>query len=204
MATKTITEHFVNTFGTDLLIAYFDPGASSTGAGRYNFASYSICDDRDWVKAIGALRAAACLFKLPIDASASVDIVMDTANPEFRTAFFVQLHRSSHLVDAACNIPAGANLLNGVSKAAVEQVQLAVSKALESLSKDLPTLSESAPKPPPKPICSVSESCGGNTSTSCPDPIGTEAACVQLPGGQYEIVCVPRTSTVAPQGPGTP
>lgn len=187
MATKTIRENFVNTFGRDLLIAYFDPGAGRNGAGRYNFASYSINDDRDWIKAIGALRAAACLFKLPMEASASVDIVVDTADPSFRTAFFVQIHRSSHLMSGSDTLPVSGNLDND--------------SAMKTLVKESLPLAESSFESF-TPTCSVSESCGGRTTTACSDPIGTEAECVQLPTGAYEIVCVPRISP-DPNDPGT-
>ena len=192
MATKTIRENFVNTYGTDLLIAYFDPGADQKGAGRYNFASYSICNDDDWLKAIGALRSAACLFKLPVDASASVDIVLDTANPDFRTAFFVQIHRSSHLIDAACKPTQDANSQSDASKNAVEKVKQAISEALETLRNDPPVVSESNAAPPPRPTCSLTESCGGRNTTTCADPIDTVATCVQPAPGVYDIICVPR------------
>ncbi len=193
MATKTIRQNFVNSYGTDLLIAYFDPGASSTGSGRYNFASYSICNDVDWVKAIGALRTAACLFKLPIDASASVDIVLDTADPNFRPAFFVQLHRSSHHLDAACTAPEGSAALSAAAQTAVQELQSSLNKALETFQNEAEALTDAA-RVPLIPVCSVLESCGGQTTTLCPNPIGTEAACIENPPGTFHVVCVPRNS----------
>lgn len=204
MATKTIRENFVNTFGTDLLMAYFDPGAGPKGGGRYNFACYSIADDNDWIKAIVALRAAACLFKLPIDASASVDIVMDTANPNVPTSFSVQIQGSSHRIGDGCKPPPSAKELSDESKAAVEQVHKAIKNATQSLKAESQNLTEAAAAtasaeaalipPPPTPTCSVSQPCGGRTTTTCIDPITTQAECIQSPTGEFQVVCVPRIS----------
>ncbi|MDX1926209.1 MAG: hypothetical protein SFV81_06815 [Pirellulaceae bacterium] len=192
MATKTIHENFVNNFGTDLLMAYFDPGADRNGKGRYNFASYSICNDHDWLKAIGALRNAACLFKLPVDASAAVEIVIDTDNPEARVTFSVQVQRSAHLLATDCNHPANERR-SDAAKSAVATAQQAIDDALQTLNSELPLVTEAAEvPPPPKPICSLTEPCGGKTSTSCSDPINTVAACIQPSPGNYQVVCVPR------------
>ncbi len=129
MATLINRNYFINTYGTDVVCAYFDLGANSSGAGRYTSALYQICSDDDWVKTFVALRNAACLFKLPMDASASVDIVFDDAQADVRPAFFVEIHRSSHLKTAECT-EVQQEPLSAEARAAVDEVKRALDAAM--------------------------------------------------------------------------
>ena len=132
MATLINRNYFVNTYGTDVVCAYFDVGANSAGAGRYTSAVYQICSDDDWLRAFVALRDAACLFKLPMDASASVDIVFDEAQADVRPAFFVEIHRSSHLKTAECT-EVQQEPLSAQAQAAVDEVKRALDAAMYAL-----------------------------------------------------------------------
>ena len=132
MATLINRNYFINTYGTDVVCAYFDIGANSSGAGRYTSALYKICSDDDWIRAFAALRKAACFFKLPKDTSASVDIVIDDAQADLRPAFFVEIHRSSHLQTAECT-EVQQEPLTDQAQTAVDELKRALDAALYAL-----------------------------------------------------------------------
>ena len=169
MATLTNRDYFINTYGTDVVCAYFDLGASNSGAGRYTSATYQICSDDDWIRAFAALRTAACLFKLPKEASASVDIVFDTEEADIPPTFFVEIHRSSHLQTAECT-EVNQEPLSAQAQAALEEVKRALGAALAVLPQQ--KVGAVGAIPPGK--C-ADAGCQGGVAISC--PAGTVPEC---------------------------
>ena len=178
MATLINQNYFINTYGTDIVCAYFDIGADTSGAGRYTSAIYQICSDDDWIRCISALRKAACLFKLPKDASASVDIVFDNRNANVRPTFFVEIHRSFHLQTAECTeLPK--EPLGAEAKAALD----AVKKSLDAALSVLPNQPFRQDGPVPVGSC-ADAGCDGGVPTDC--PAGTIPEC-----DDGHLKCVP-------------
>jgi hypothetical protein len=182
MATTETRQHFVNNYGCDIVVAYLN-----LPTGGYNSAIFNVCDEVGWAQAVLQLRDAACFFKLPMNASAAVDIVVDS-DKSVPTSFFVEIHRSEHIKGTRCSDPqlvtkeAGENALKlakQLLQALTDATEVLIAEPLSTtrLMKVLGT------------TCASPDPCDGAPPCDCPKPLTTHAECIN---GEYQ--CVPNGS----------
>lgn len=182
----------------DLFVAFLDQGKVG-GAHRYIHFVGALSSASDIISAMTYLVASPCYFKLPVGATAVVDIYVPFNDSAERKIFDYQVFKAKL---PSPMTQAGIQALNEyrtrLGKIPSEILSFGVLNSTGSQAKGVQPNPNGDPDPETHcieglPCCTTSEPCNGQTDRVCDDPIGTIANCRD---GNLE--CDPYNPVVAP------